>query len=142
MEKSSVNPYTVELQSMEEAAKATYSYSERPTVMYNVVTMSQELMTKLQQETDLVMSDRLLTRDVLEARLAELARKRDEEMTRVEQWANQQKKLITEIFSAMIAEHEADRLRNEENMARMKGEKAHAQPAPAKPVRQLRVAAE
>lgn len=127
---------------MGEAAKATYSYSERPTVMYNVVTLSQELMTKLQQETDLVMSDRLLTRDVLEARLAELARKRDEEMTRVEQWANQQKKLITEIFSAMIAEHEADRLRNEENMARMKGEKAHAQPAPAKPVRQLRVAAE
>lgn len=110
--------------------------------MYNVVTLSQELMTKLQQEADLVMSDRLLTRDVLEARLAELARKRDEEMTRVEQWANQQKKLITEIFSAMIAEHEADRLRNEENMARMKGEKAHAQPAPAKPVRQLRVAAE
>ncbi len=110
--------------------------------MYNVVTMSQELMTKLQQETDLVMSDRLLTRDVLEARLAELARKRDEELTRVEQWANQQKKLIGEIFSAMIAEHEADRLRNEENMAHMKGEKAQVQAAPAKPVRQLRVAAE
>ena len=58
--------------------------------MYNVVTMSQELMTKLQQETDLVMSDRLLTRDVLEARLAELAKKRDEELVRVDQWANQQ----------------------------------------------------
>ena len=42
----------------------------------------------------------------------------------------------------MIAEHEADRLRNEENMAHMKGEKMQARPAPAKPIRQLRVAAE
>ena len=110
--------------------------------MYNVVTMSQELHTKLQQETELVLSDRLLTRDVLEARLAELAKKRDEELIRIDQWASQQKKLVNEIFSAMIAEHEADRQRNEENLAHMKGEKAVHRPAPVKAPRQLRVAAE
>lgn len=124
--------------------------------MFDVVNLSQELMTKLRQETDLVMSDRLLTRDVLENRIKELAKRRDEELTRVEQWAAQQKALIAEIFAAMIAENEADRQRNEEHMAHMKGKAApaaapvpapappagSARPAPAKHVRQLRAAAE
>ena len=108
--------------------------------MLDVVTLSQELMTKLRQETDLVMSDRLLTRDVLDARIKELAKKRDDEMARVDKWANQQKALINEVFSALIAENEADRKRNEEHLAHMNGEKAPHTQAASKPVRQLRAA--
>jgi hypothetical protein len=118
--------------------------------MLDVVNLSQELMTKLRQETELVMSDRLLTRDVLDTRIKELAKKRDEELVRVERWADQQKALIAEIFSAMIAENEADRQRNEEHLSHMKGEPV---PQPMQPpmaprapqnkqVRQLRTAAE
>ena len=114
--------------------------------MLDVVTLSQELMTKLRQETDLVMSDRLLTRDVLDARIKELNKKRDDELNRVDRWADQQKSLISEVFSALIAETEADRRRNEDNLAHMKGEAAPVRaaqpPAPAKPVRHLRAAAE
>ena len=114
--------------------------SERSVHMLDVVTLSQELMTKLRQETDLVMSDRLLTRDVLDARIKELAKRRDEEMARVDKWASQQKALINEVFSALIAENEADRKRNEEHLAHMNGEKVpHAQAA-SKSVRQLRAA--
>ena len=111
--------------------------------MLDVVTLSQELMTKLRQETDLVMSDRLLTRDVLDARIKELNKTRDDELNRVDRWADQQKSLISEIFSALIAETEADRRRNEENLSHMKGEAAPVRAAaPAKPVRHLRAAAE
>jgi DNA-binding protein H-NS len=97
--------------------------------MLDVVSISEELFTKLRHETDLLMSDRLMTRDVLAARIQELGQKRDEELSRVDQWASQQKTLINEIFSALISETEADRLRNEQNLAKMKGEA----PPPAKP---------
>ncbi len=98
--------------------------------MFNVVSISEELLAKLRHETDLLMSDRLMTRDVLAARIKELGEKRDEELSRVEQWAQQQKTLIDEIFSALVSETEADLQRNEQNLARMKGEA----PPPAKDV--------
>ena len=96
--------------------------------MLDIVKLSEELRAKLQHETDVLMSDRLMTKEVLEARAKELAHKRDDELRRVDQWASQQKALISEIFTALLAEIEADRLRNETNLARMKGEV----PAPAK----------
>ena len=96
--------------------------------MLDIVKLSEDLSSKLRQETDILMSDRLMTKDVLEARAKELDHKRDEELRRVEQWAGQQKSLINEIFSALLSETEADRKRNEANLARMQGEV----PAPAK----------
>ena len=99
--------------------------------MLDIVKLSEELRAKLQHETDVLMSDRLMTKEVLEARAKELAHKREDELRRVDQWAIQQKSLISEIFSALIAEIEADRQRNESNLSRMKGEL----PAPAKTAR-------
>ena len=96
--------------------------------MLDIVKLSEDLSAKLQQETDILMSDRLMTKDVLEARAKELAQKRDDELRRVEQWASQQKALIGEIFSALLAETEADAKRNDANLARMRGET----PSPAK----------
>jgi hypothetical protein len=112
--------------------------------MLDIVKLSEELKTKLQHETDVLMSDRLMTRDVLVARAQELASKRDDELRRVDQWAVQQKALITEIFSALLGEIEADRQRNEANLARMKGEAVADSAPPAKaavkPVRHLKAA--
>ena len=107
--------------------------------MLDIVKLSEELRAKLQHETDVLMSDRLMTKEVLEARAKELAHKRDDELRRVDLWAGQQKNLISEIFSALIAEIEADRQRNESNLSRMKGEL----PAPvkmARPERHLKAA--
>ena len=108
--------------------------------MLDIVKLSEDLKTKLQHETDLLMSDRLMTRDVLEARARELNAKRDDELRRVDQWATQQKALITEIFSALISEIDADRQRNETNIARMKGEAMSEAPAKARNVRHLKAA--
>ncbi len=108
--------------------------------MLDIVKLSEELKTKLQHETDILMSDRLMTRDVLEARTRELNAKRDDELRRVDQWATQQKALITEIFSALISEIDADRQRNETNIARMKGETLPEAPAKPKNVRHLKAA--
>ena len=76
----------------------------------------------------------------MEARAKELTHKRDDELRRVEQWANQQKALISEIFSALLAEIEADRQRNEANLSRMKGELEIPAKTTSKVVRHLRAA--
>ena len=90
--------------------------------MLDIVKLSEDLRARLQQETDLLMSDRLMTKDILEARAKELSQKRDDELKRVDEWASQQKALISEIFTALLAELDADRQRNEANLARLKGE--------------------
>lgn len=90
--------------------------------MLDIVKLSEELQSKLQQETDILISDRLMTRDVLDARAKELAAKRNEELHRVDQWASQQKALIAEVFSAMLSELDADQQRNENNLALLRGE--------------------
>lgn len=108
--------------------------------MLDIVKLSEELRAKLQHETDLLMSDRLMTRDVLEARAKELTEKRDDELRRIDQWASQQKTLIKEIFSALIAETEADSQRNEDNIARMKGELGVTEKPASNKIRQLRAA--
>jgi hypothetical protein len=111
---------------------------EKDFAMFSIVNLSEDLLTKLRQETDILLSDRLMTRDVLEARTKELAHKRDEELRRIEKWATQQKELVNEIFAALISETEADRQRNENNLARMKTE-METMPAP-KPVHRLKAA--
>ena len=90
--------------------------------MLDIVKLSEDLRAKLQQETEILMSDRLMTREVLENRARELESKCNEELRRVDEWANQQKALISEIFSALLSEIEADRRRNEVNLAHMRGE--------------------
>ena len=90
--------------------------------MLDIVKLSEDLRAKLQQETEILMSDRLMTREVLENRARELEAKCNEELRRVDEWAMQQKALISEIFSALLSEIEADRRRNEVNLAHMRGE--------------------
>lgn len=108
--------------------------------MFNIVNLSEDLLTRLRQETDILLSDRLMTRDVLEARSNELQHKRDEELRRVDKWATEQKTLITEIFTALISETEADRQRNESNLVRMKADAETLSPSPSTAVHRLKAA--
>lgn len=108
--------------------------------MLDIVKLSEDLRAKLQHETDMLMSDRLMTKDVLESRARELVSKRDDELRRVDIWASQQKALISEIFSALLTEIEADRARNEENLRRMKGEPPAPVHMASKPMRHLKAA--
>jgi hypothetical protein len=113
---------------------------ERRFAMFDIVKMSEELRSKLQHETDLLMSDRLMTRDVLEARAKELEQKRDDELRRVEEWAKQQRSLIKDVFEALLGEVEADRERNEANIVRMKGVTAGRSVDADEKARQLKAA--
>ncbi len=111
--------------------------------MLDIVKLSEDLRSKLQQETDILMSDRLMTREVLENRARELENKCNEELRRADEWATQQKALISEIFSALLSEIEADRRRNEVNLAHMRGEAAPPAaiaPAAARQARLLKAA--
>ncbi|WP_373503043.1 hypothetical protein [Aestuariivirga sp.] len=109
--------------------------------MFSIVTLSEDLLTKLRQEADILLSDRLMMRDVLEARSNELHHKRDEDLRRVEKWATQQKELINEVFAAIISETETDRQRNESNLSRMKSElETMSGATPPAPARRLHAA--
>jgi hypothetical protein len=90
--------------------------------MLDIVKMSEDLRTRLQREADAIINDRLTMRDVLEARVRELADKRDKEIARVDAWALQQRQLIHEIFTALLLETENDRLKNNESLQRMTSE--------------------
>jgi hypothetical protein len=89
--------------------------------MLDIVKMSEELRSKLQREADSLISDRLMMRDVLEARTRELLDKRDAEISRIEDWAKEQRRLVQEIFAALLQETESDRFKNDESLQRMAG---------------------
>ena len=110
--------------------------------MLDIVKMSEDLHSKLQQDMDSRISDRLMTKDVLEARTRELAVKREDELRRIDAWAAQQKAMVAEVFAALISETEIDRRRNEETLRRIKGEEAVKPRLVAAPIRHLRAAAE
>ncbi len=90
--------------------------------MLDIVKLTEELRSKLQSETDELINDRLTTRDLLKARARELAERRDAELARIEQWAGQQRKVMEEIFSALIQETEADARSNDNSLQRLIGE--------------------
>lgn len=99
--------------------------------MLDIVKMSEELRSKLQLEADTLINDRLTMRDVLEARSRELADKRDAEIGRIESWAADQRKLVQEIFTALLQETEMDRMKNDESLERMTGGMHAPEAAPA-----------
>jgi hypothetical protein len=90
--------------------------------MLDIVKLTEELRSKLQAETDELINDRLTTRDLLKSRSRELAERRDAELTRIDQWARQQRKVMEEIFTALIEETEADARSNDDSLQRLIGE--------------------
>jgi hypothetical protein len=90
--------------------------------MRDIVKLSAEIQTRLSQEMDSLISERSTARAILEARTGELAKLRDAELKRIEQWAEQQKVLIRDVFGAIISENQADIERCDTAIARLGGE--------------------
>ncbi len=90
--------------------------------MHDLVKYSEALSLKLQKEYEALVNDRETTRDVLESRRSELAKMRDDELRRLEQFFQQQKAMVSGIFSALLSEVEADLAKNADNLKHLTGE--------------------
>ena len=71
-------------------------------------TIAPELRARIVEESDIMLAERAMMRDILEARGRELQVKRDDELRRIDRWADGQKEIVRDVFTAMIAENEAD----------------------------------
>ncbi|MFT3987122.1 hypothetical protein [Aestuariivirga sp.] len=86
--------------------------------MRDILKQYEELRGRLADENEQLMIERVMMRDVASARARELHVKRDEELRRVERWAEAQKTAISEIFGAMITECETDAQKHEVSIRR------------------------
>lgn len=89
--------------------------------MREVLRLGEQLANKLAEETSAMLAERAMLRDIASTRSRELAVKRDEELDRIDSWAEQQKKLVREVFSTMAAESELDMQKHEEAIRRLNG---------------------
>lgn len=90
--------------------------------MREVVKLGEMLANKLAEETSIMLAERSMLRDVTVARTRELAVKRDEELARIDNWAEKQKAVVKEVFAAMLAENELDLQKHEEAIRRLNGD--------------------
>jgi hypothetical protein len=97
--------------------------------MRDILKLSAELQARATEEMEEILAERAVVREVLEARGKELGLKRDEELARIEQWAEQQKALVHDVFAAMIAENQADLDKNDALMQRIGGDGTGIRPA-------------
>ena len=102
--------------------------------MREIIKMNEQLHVRMLEEVELMLSERTMLRDVAAARGRELQLKRDEEIRRIERWAQSQKEVVKEVFTAMLIENELDIEKHETAIHRLNGENAPAsKPLEAKP---------
>lgn len=90
--------------------------------MRDIVKLTGEMQNRISDEIDGLVSERSTARAILESRSAELAKLRDAEIKRIEQWAEQQKAMIKDVFGAIISENMADIERCDIAIAKLGGE--------------------
>lgn len=90
--------------------------------MRDIVKLTGEMQNRISDEIDGLVNERSTARAILESRSAELAKLRDAEIKRVEQWAEQQKTMIKDVFGAIISENMADIERCDIAIAKLGGE--------------------
>ncbi|HUR43775.1 MAG TPA: hypothetical protein VMZ01_06725 [Aestuariivirga sp.] len=78
--------------------------------MRELLYLSGQLHAHMLKEIEAMLSERLVLRYMSEARGTELLVKRDEELQRIDSWAEAQKEIVKEVFWAMIKEAETDKL--------------------------------
>jgi hypothetical protein len=100
--------------------------------MRDILKLAAELQARATEEMEDILAERAVVREVLEARGKELGLKCQEELRRIDQWAEQQKALVQEVFAAMIAENQADLDKNALLMQRIGGDAAPVR-SPAAP---------
>lgn len=100
--------------------------------MRDLIRLGDELRARIVEESDVMLAERTMMRDILEARGRELLAKRDEELRRIDRWADSQKEIVRDVFAAMVAENEADKQKHEAAIKRLLGDSnASAQKASA-----------
>jgi hypothetical protein len=92
--------------------------------MRDTVKLGEDLVNAMVQETEMMLSERSAMRDILEARGGELEARREEELRRIDRWAEAQKATVSEVFAAMIAENEIDKQKHEAAIKRLLGDTA------------------
>jgi hypothetical protein len=90
--------------------------------MHDLVKHSEAFAHKLQKQYESLVSDRVTTREILESRRGELAKMRDDELARLEQFYQQQKSMVSGIFSALLGEVDADLAKNADGLKRLTDE--------------------
>jgi hypothetical protein len=90
--------------------------------MHDIVKNSGDLFGRLQKEFETLVADRMTARDILDARRKEIAKMRDDELRRLEQFYQQQKSMVAGIFQALLSEVDADLSKNDEQLKHLTGE--------------------
>jgi hypothetical protein len=109
--------------------------------MRETVKLGEDLVNAMVQETEMMLAERSAMRDILETRGGELEARRDEELRRIDRWAEAQKAVVGEVFAAMISENEIDKQKHEGAIKRLLGDNPMPAPAaaPKKPTVKLRL---
>jgi hypothetical protein len=102
--------------------------------MRELIKLGDELRARIVEESDIMLAERAMMRDILETRGRELQVKRDDELRRIDRWADGQKEIVRDVFTAMIAENEADKQKHESAIKRLLGDSAAAAAQPANTV--------
>ncbi len=76
--------------------------------MREIIRMGEQLQSRMLEEVETMLAERTMLRDVVIARGRELQSKRDEEIRRIDRWAQSQKEVVKEVFSALLAENDLD----------------------------------
>ena len=90
--------------------------------MREIIKMGEQFQSRLLEEVETMVAERTMLRDVVVARGRELQSKRDEELRRIERWAQSQKEVVKEVFTAMLAENDLDIEKHEIAIQRLDGD--------------------
>src|SRR4051812_27820525 len=90
--------------------------------MRDVLKLGEQLRTRMIEEVEVMLVERTTMRDVTQTRGRELMAKREEELRRIDYWAESQKAIVSDVFTAMIAENDADRQKHEAAIRRLTSE--------------------
>jgi hypothetical protein len=92
--------------------------------MRDILRLNAELQSTATEEMETLLAERAVFRSILENRAKELATTLDNELRRIENWAEQQKQMMRETFNAMMTENQLDMERNDALVHRIGGDQA------------------
>ncbi|MBC8035708.1 MAG: hypothetical protein H7X89_00605 [Rhizobiales bacterium] len=98
--------------------------------MRDIIKMNEQLQARMIEEAEAMLTERTMLRDVALGRGRALQARWDEELHRIDKWAQSQKDVVKEVFSAMITENNFDVEKHSNAIHRLKG---NSTPTPERP---------
>lgn len=103
--------------------------------MRETLRLGEDLMNSMIQETEVMLAERQYQVDLAESRVSELEARLQDEIHRIDNWAEKQKAVAVDVFTAMINEARIDRQNHETAIKRLTGDAASLpKTRPAKPM--------